>query len=115
MLMGLADGKPVSMAGYKDEQRAKLAAVAEQLNPNHLKGSQVIEALRACGLSKLDTDLVVDCINMHKACTWQNTDEVTAEAVRKAQQFLDENRLGIALEVTDARMGKWIWETKTRH
>ncbi len=113
--MGLADGIPTSMAGYKDEQRAKLAAVAEQLNPNKLKGSQVVEALRGFGISKLDADLVVDCVNMHKACTWQNTDEVTPDAVQKAQQFIEENRLGIALEVTDARFGKWIWETKLRH
>ncbi|MDE1798569.1 MAG: hypothetical protein KGH63_04140, partial [Candidatus Micrarchaeota archaeon] len=81
--MGLADGKPTSMAGYKDEQRAKLAAVAEQLNPNKLKGAQVVEALRGFGISKLDSDLVVDCVNMHKACTWQNTDDVTAEAVAR--------------------------------
>jgi hypothetical protein len=113
--MGLADGKPTSMATFKDEQRAKLAEIAVQLNPNKLKGSQVVEALRNFGISKLDADLVVDCVNMHKACTWQNTDEVTPDAVLKAQQFLEENKLGITVLVSDARFGKWIWETKLRH
>lgn len=113
-MMGLADGKPTSMAGFKDEIRAKLAEAATQLNPNKLKGSQVIAALRESGISELDAGLIADCVNMHKACTWQNDEEPKGDAVSGANKFLSENKLGIVVEMSPARFGKFIWETKTR-
>lgn len=109
--MGLADGKPVSMTGYKQEQLEKLAQAAAQFNPNKLKGNDVLAELRRIGFSKLDADLVTDCVNVHKACMWQNTDEVTSEQVAVAQKFLRDNRLGINLSVESGRFGKFIWET----
>ena len=109
--MGLADGKPVSMSDFKAEQRAKLAEAASQLNPNKLNGAQVMERLQSMGLSHLDASLVTDCVNVQKACLWQNTDDVTPEQVAIAKKFLLKNRLGINVEVTNARFGKFIWET----
>ncbi len=109
--MGLADGKPVSMSDFKAEQMAKLAEAAAQLNPNKLKGSDVMAALQACGLSQLDASLVTDCVNVQKACMWQNTDEVTSGQAAAAKEFLLKNGLGINVEVTNARFGKFIWET----
>ncbi|PIT84529.1 hypothetical protein COU37_02885 [Candidatus Micrarchaeota archaeon CG10_big_fil_rev_8_21_14_0_10_45_29] len=82
------------------------------LNPNKLTIPQVMESFREFGLSKLDSELLADCINVQKACTWQNNDEITDEAVEKAKAFLNENKLGILVEVTPSRFGKFIWETK---
>ncbi len=87
-------------------------ATAAKLNPNKLTGQAVLEKFRALGFSSLDAGLVADCINVHKACLWQNTDEVSETAVREAQAFLSQNKLGICLEVTFAKYGKYIWETK---
>ena len=82
------------------------------LNPNKLTIPQVMESFREFGLSKLDSELLADCINVQKACTWQNNDDITDEAVAKAKAFLNENKLGILVEVTPSRFGKFIWETK---
>ncbi len=90
-------------------------AIAAKLNPNKLNGQAVLEKFRSLGFSSLDAGLVADCINVHKACVWQNTDEVGEEAVRDACKFLSENKLGIGLEVTFAKYGKYIWETKLDH
>ncbi len=111
ILMGLADGKPASMSGFRAEQMAKLAEAASTLNPNKLKGSDVMSNLRSIGLSQLDAELVTDCVNVQKACMWQNTDEVTDAQISAAKEFLVKNRLGINVEVTNARFGKYIWET----
>lgn len=109
--MGLADGT-MSMSGFKQELLAKRAEAAAALNPNRLNGQQVLAQLQGLGLSKLDAELVTDCVNVHKACVWQNTDEVSPAQVAAAQKFLVDNRLGIVLEVTPGRFGKFIWETK---
>lgn len=111
IFMGLADGRLVSMSDFKSEQIAKLAEAASQLNPNKLKGSDVMAALKSCGLSQLDASLVTDCVNVQKACMWQNTDDVTPEQVATAKEFLLKNNLGINVDVTNARFGKFIWET----
>ena len=111
IFMGLTDGKVASMSDFKAEQIAKLAEAASQLNPNKLKGSDVMAGLKACGLSQLDASLVTDCVNVQKACLWQNTDDVTPEQAAAAQEFLLKNHLGINVEVTNARFGKYIWET----
>ncbi len=110
--MGLADGTSVSMSGFKAEQMAKLAEAASTLNPNKLKGADVLAELRRIGLSKLDAELVTDCVNVHKAVLWQNTDEVTDAQIASAKKFLDDNKLGIVLDVSPGRFGKFIWETK---
>jgi len=91
------------------------AEIAATLNPNKLNGAQVMERLRGIGLSQLDAGLVTDCVNVHKAVMWQNTDEVSDAQVASAKKFLAENRLGISLEVTPGRFGKYIWETKLEH
>jgi len=83
-----------------------------ELNPNKLTIPQVLESFRSFGLSQLDSELLADCINVQKACTWQNNDDITDEAVAKAKAFLNENKLGILVEVTPSRFGKFIWETK---
>ncbi len=92
-----------------------MAVSAEEaafLNPNKLNGSQVLERLKAIGLSELDAGLVTDCVNVHKAVMWQNTDEVSDAQVAAARKFLDDNRLGVSVEVSPGRFGKFIWETK---
>lgn len=113
ILVGLADGQPTSMSGFRQEQMAKLAEAATQLNPNKLNGAQVLRELRCFGIPELDAGLIADCVNMHKACVWQNTDEPKEEAVRAANRFLSDNKLGIQVEMTPGRWGgKFIWETK---
>jgi len=82
-----------------------------QINPNKLNISQVMSTFRSFGLSQLDSELLADCINVQKSCTWQNNDEVTDEAIAKTKQFLMQNQLGINVEVSSARFGKYIWET----
>ncbi len=81
------------------------------VNPNNLNINQVMDAFKNFGLSQLDSELLADCINVQKACTWQNNDEITDQAILKTKNFLSENKLGIAVEVTPARFGKFIWET----
>ena len=111
--MGLADGtKPESMSGFKQEIMAKRAEAAAALNPNKLNGQAVLAELQGIGLSKLDAELVTDCVNVHKACVWQNTDEVSDAQIAAARKFLQDIRLGISLEVSPGRFGKYIWETK---
>ncbi len=111
VMMGMFDVKPASMSEFKQEQKAKLAEAAATLNPNKLKGSDVMAALKAYGLSQLDAELVTDCVNVQKACMWQNTDDVTPEQAAAVKEFLLKNHLGINVEVTNARFGKYIWET----
>ncbi|VVC01961.1 Uncharacterised protein [uncultured archaeon] len=110
--MGLTDGTVVSMSGFKQELLEKRAEAAASLNPNKLNGQAVLAELKSMGISKLDAELVTDCVNVHKACVWQNTDEVSDAQVAAARKFLADNRLGISLEVTPGRFGKYIWETK---
>jgi D-alanyl-D-alanine carboxypeptidase len=81
------------------------------LNPNNLKINQVMDSLRSFGVSQLDAELLADCINVQKACTWQNNDELSDEAIEKTKAFLNQNQLGIAVEITPGRFGKFIWET----
>ncbi|VVB56771.1 Uncharacterised protein [uncultured archaeon] len=72
----------------------------------------MLAELRRIGLSQLDAELVTDCVNMHKAVVWQNTDEVSDAQMAAVKKFLDDNRLGISVEVTPGRFGKMMWETK---
>lgn len=110
--MGLSDGTIVSMSGFKQELLEKRAEAAASLNPNKLSGQAVLAELKTIGLSKLDAELVTDCVNVHKACVWQNTDEVSDAQLAAAKKFLQDNRLGVILEVTAGRFGKYIWEVK---
>lgn len=82
-----------------------------EINPNKLTIPQVMQNFRDFGLSQLDAELLTDCINVQKACTWQNNDEITDDALEKTKVFLKQNNLGISVEVTPARFGKYIWET----
>ena len=82
-----------------------------EINPNKLNINQVMDTFRGFGLSQLDAELLADCINVQKACSWQNNEEITDEAILKTKDFLKQNQLGIAVEVTPARFGKYIWET----
>ncbi|MFH0927407.1 MAG: hypothetical protein V1822_02400 [Candidatus Micrarchaeota archaeon] len=82
-----------------------------EINPNKLTIPQVLDSFKSFGLSKLDSELLTDCINVQKACSWQNNDEITDEGVIKAKEFLKQNQLGIDLQVTPAKFGKFIWET----
>lgn len=82
-----------------------------EINPNKLSITQVMDSFRNFGLSQLDSELLADCINVQKACSWQNNEEITDEALARAKEFLMENKLGIVVQVTPARFGKYIWET----
>ena len=82
-----------------------------EINPNKLSITQVMDSFRNFGLSQLDSELLADCINVQKACSWQNNDETTDEAIAKAKEFLMENKLGIAVQVTPVKYDKYIWET----
>ena len=82
-----------------------------EINPNNLNIAQVMDSFKSFGLSQLDSELLADCINVQKACSWQNNDDVTEEAIAKTKEFLLENKLGINVQVTPARFGKFIWET----
>ena len=79
---------------------------------NKFTVQQVADELKSYGFSELDANLVTDCVNIGKSCTWQNNDEIKAESVIKAQKYLKENNLGIALDVFVGKFGKFIWETK---
>jgi len=82
-----------------------------EINPNKLGINKVMETFRGYGLSQLDSELLADCINVQKACSWQNNEEITDEAIAKTKEFLSQNQLGVTVEVTPARFGKYIWET----
>jgi len=87
-----------------------LPVIPEGLNPNKLSGTAVHQHLRSLGISELDSSLITDCVNVHKACSWQNNEEVGDSAVASARKFLAENRLGIDVMMSPARFGKFIWE-----
>lgn len=73
---------------------------------------QVADKLKSFGISELDANLVTDCINVGKSCSWQNNDPITGEAVLKARDFIKENGFGIHLDVFDSGRDKFIWEVK---
>jgi len=72
----------------------------------------IYEDLKKLGLSELDASLVADCINMQKACTWQNSDPITPEAVDKANDYLSQKNINMRIIVSPSRFDKFIWETK---
>jgi len=72
----------------------------------------IFEDLKKLGLSELDASLVADCINMQKACTWQNSDPITQEAIQKANEYLSKKNINLKIIVSPSRFDKFIWETK---
>jgi len=82
-----------------------------EINPNKLNITKVMDSFRNFGISQLDSELLADCINVQKSCSWQNNDEISEDAIAKTKEFLLENKLGITVQITPSKYGKFIWET----
>ena len=74
---------------------------------------QIHEKLIEMGVSNLDAELVVNCINRKSAYTWLNTDPITREQVRKVNEFIMQNSMGVRIELSEVPyQGKYIWDVK---
>ncbi|OIO21220.1 hypothetical protein COV61_02045 [Candidatus Micrarchaeota archaeon CG11_big_fil_rev_8_21_14_0_20_47_5] len=100
----------------------------------------VYEELVKFGIPKLDAGIITDCLNMEKACMWQNDEDglqrgrsasslqnfekaqgnrtrgafsnVSLEAVGKVNEFVKGKGLGMKVEASAGRYGKVVWEVR---
>ncbi|MFH1470406.1 MAG: hypothetical protein ABIF01_01540, partial [Candidatus Micrarchaeota archaeon] len=74
---------------------------------------EIHEKLLGMGVSKLDAELVVNCINKKSAYTWLNTDPITQEQVQQVNDFIAENDMGVKILLSEVPyQNKFIWDVK---
>ncbi len=75
--------------------------------------TQIHEKLQEFGVSKLDAELVVNCINKKSSFTWLNTDPITQDQINVVNDFIAQNDMGVKVILSEVPyQSKFIWDVK---
>ncbi len=79
-----------------------------EMTPEQIHGK-----LLEMGVSKLDAELVVNCINRKSSYTWLNTDPITQDQICIVNDFIAKNDMGVKVILSEVPyQNKFIWDVK---
>ncbi len=98
--------------GMAKAESGKPKGLPERLKEIGTSEREVYDQLLKFGVPQLDAGLITDCLNVGKACMWQNDDPIENGAVEKVNALILEKNLGMRVIASPSRWGKTIWEVK---